>query len=334
MTMKLARCFAPLITLVTLGWFAACVGPAGPAGPQGEPGEPLEPAKPLLYEGAALDAHTHLMSPALTEAIGGPGLPAPDADDLIAHLDEGNVERAVVLSLAYFPELDDDGARAENDFTAAEVAKYPERLIGFCGIDPLRDMALSEIDRCVDELGMTGLKIHLPASGVDVEVEEQVAALAAVFDRAAERELPVLMHAGSPLGLPLDADGLANVATIIASHPTVPLTFAHCTNDADRSEIDVWIEGMAQGLFNVDNMYVDTSSCLEHFKDAPDSVKEHMVWRLREWGIERVLYASDYMRLSYPETPAEALETISSFPFTQEELDIILTNDGSAWLGR
>ena len=114
----------------------------------------------------------------------------------------------------------------------------------------------------------------------------------------------------------------------------MPITFAHCTNDADRSEIDIWIEGLNQNLFNAENLFVDTSSCLKHFKDAPLAIKEEMVWRLRSWGLERVLYASDYMRLQYPETPSEALETISSYPFTQDELDVILNNDGSAWLGR
>lgn len=31
-------------------------------------------------------------------------------------------------------------------------------------------------------------------------------------------------------------------------------------------------------------------------------------------------------------TPAEALETLASYPFTQDEIDTILGNDGSTWL--
>lgn len=81
-------------------------------------------------------------------------------------------------------------------------------------------------------------------------------------------------------------------------------------------------------------MFVDTSSCLEFYKDAPQATKELMVWRLRKWGINRVFYASDYLQLQPVATPTEALETIRSYPVSQDELDAILNNDGSAWLGR
>ena len=51
--------------------------------------------------------------------------------------------------------------------------------------------------------------------------EDHVAALTAVFDRIQEIDAPVLMQIANPLGLPLDADGLTNIATIIATHPEV-----------------------------------------------------------------------------------------------------------------
>lgn len=283
--------------------------------------------------GPALDAHTHVVSPELAALLVGPGAPPSTADDLIERLDEANLKQAVVLSTAYFPELPDAAAvRAENDFTAREVAKYPDRLIAFCGINPLRDGALDEIDRCVDELGMKGVKLHVVASGVDMKLPEHVDALSAVFDRIAERDLPVLMHSGAPFGLPLDSDALANLATVIATHPTVRLTMAHCTNDSDRDEMEIWLAGLQAGLFNNENMFVGTSSCLRFYKDAPRAQKQLMVWRLRTWGIERVLFASDYLTIAPDATPAEALEVLKSYPFTRQELRTILNNDGSAWL--
>ena len=42
---------------------------------------------------------------------------------------------------------------------------------------------------------------------------------------------------------------------------------------------------------------------------------------------------SDYLKILPEETPKEALETLGKYPFTQEEIDTILSNDGSAWLG-
>lgn len=270
------------------------------------------------------------MSPELTEGLAGPGVPASTADDLVERLDEANVDRAVVLSLAYFTELPNEAAvQAENDFTAAEVARYPDRLIGFCGINALRPTDLAEIDRCIDELGMTGVKLHLESNDVDMNLPEHVAAVSAVFDKLEERGVPVLMHPPAESGTGKATFALAG---IIAEHPEVPLTMAHCGHAIDRDQIEVWIAGMAQGLFNVDNMYVDTSACLDFYQDAPAAQKELMVWRLRTWGLDRVLYGSDYLMIEPQATPAEALETLASYPFTQDEIDTILNNDGSAWL--
>jgi hypothetical protein len=81
---------------------------------------------------------------------------------------------------------------------------------------------------------------------------------------------------------------LGNLATIIATHPTVRLTFAYCVNDADRDEMESWITGFGQGIFNVQNHFVDTSSCLEFYKEAPLAQKELMVWRLGEWGTDQL----------------------------------------------
>lgn len=151
------------------------------------------------------------MSPELTEGLAGPGVPASTADELVERLDEANVDQAVVLSLAYFKELPDEAAvRAENDYTAAEVAKHPDRLIGFCGINALRPSDLAEIDRCIDELDMTGVKLHVPNNELDLQDPGQANALNTVFDRLAEKDVPVLMHLGSSLGVGLDSDAWTN----------------------------------------------------------------------------------------------------------------------------
>ena len=103
-------------------------------------------------------------------------------------------------------------------------------------------------------------------------------------------------------------------------------------NDADRSEMEIWLEALDQGLFNNENLFVDTSSCLNFYKDAPKAQKELMVWRIKKWGIERVFFASDYLKFAPDATPAEALDIIRSYPFTRTELSTILNNDASTWL--
>jgi predicted TIM-barrel fold metal-dependent hydrolase len=263
-------------------------------------------------------------------------VPSPGGEDLVARLDEANVRRAIILSAAYFGApvglTDDSNVAPENDFVAAEVAKYPDRLIGFCGINPTLDSAIAEIDRCLDLPGMVGIKLHLEGSGVDMTNESHVAGLEAVLARIEEVDAPVLIHVADPNGLPLDNAGFANLAGVLSAHPAVRVAHAHCAGNTDDDTIEMWLRIGGSG-YDPQTSYVDVSACLSYFSDAPLAQRELMVWRLRKWGIDHVLFGSDYFAF-FGDTPLQALETLTKYPFTQQELDTILANDGADWLGR
>ena len=308
-------------------------GPQGQQGPQGEQGPPApigDPLAPLVATGAVIDVHTHLLSAEhVVSAYGAPvGTPASDAADLISRLDEANVDKAVVLSTAYKADAG-AGVSAENDWVAGEIAKFPDRLIGFCGIDPLVEGALSEIDRCLDLSGMIGVKLQ--ASGMDWEDSEQVDALSQVLDKSQDLDIPVLIHVA---GAPLDHDGLLNMFRMLGTHPNLRLLLAHCAG-LSAHEIEAILFAAlhsAPRILSLENRFLDVSACLVIYKDAPLSQRELIVWNLRRWGLDQVFFASDYLMVAPLETPKEALETLSKYPFTQEEIDLILRNDASAWL--
>jgi predicted TIM-barrel fold metal-dependent hydrolase len=292
-------------------------------------------APAIAADGAALDVHTHVASAFLTALFTGGGVPPVGAEDLVARLDEANVARAVILSAGYFGApvglTDDANMAPENDFVAADVARFPNRLLGFCGIDPLFSSALDEIDRCLALPGMVGVKLHFEASGINLTDPQHVSALAAVFDKLAEHDAPVLMHVSDEFGGPLDGARFVALSEILTSHPTVRVAHAHCAGNTDAAEIEFWLRVRGSG-YDPETSFVDTSACLVFHSDAPLAQRELMVWRLRKWGIERVLFGSDYFA-HVGETPRQALDTLAKYPFTQAELDTILGNDGSAWLG-
>lgn len=334
LTARIARAEAPhwrllwlCAALLTMALATAC-GDTDKA-PGGAAATPTK----LSVEGAALDAHVHLMSGDLASRTGASGIST--ADDLIEKMDAAHVERAVVLSTAYMSALPADASMsAENDFAAAQVARYPDRLIGFCGINPLRASAVQEIDRCTSKPGMRGLKLHLAGSELDVANDQHLAALAPVFDRAEQRDLPVLIHVANPIGLPLDSAALTRFGTIIATHPTVRVAFAHGFSLLDNQQLEWLTYGIGQGVFNRVNLFIDVSAYLSAHQDAPLSERELIVWRLRKFGLDHVLFGSDYLATDpTADTPGEALKAVSAYPFTQAELDSILGNDGSAWLG-
>jgi len=178
---------------------------------------------------------------------------------------------------------------------------------------------------------MIGVKLHLPGSQVDLRDPEHTAALGAVLDAAQQRDAPVLMHVGDTWSLPLENDAFANLSMLIDDRPDLRIAHAHCAGNVDDATIEAWLRVPDAG-FN-ENSYVDTSACLKFYRDAPLATRELIVWRFRKWGIDRVLLGSDFITFQPEETPAEAIETLKQFPFTDEELQTILSNDGSAWLG-
>ena len=72
------------------------------------------------------------MSQPLADVLTGGGVPASTAGDLIARLDESNVDQAVAPSLPFQNLPDNSNMAPENDFVAADVGMYLDRLIGFC----------------------------------------------------------------------------------------------------------------------------------------------------------------------------------------------------------
>lgn len=97
-----------------------------------------------------IDHHQHFFSEAVTAFT--PALPVVTADDLVPLLDAAAISRAVIFSQGYQfgnpnrPPVEDEYAkvRAENDWTSQQIGRYPDRLRGFCGLNPLKDYAVDE----------------------------------------------------------------------------------------------------------------------------------------------------------------------------------------------
>jgi predicted TIM-barrel fold metal-dependent hydrolase len=124
------------------------------------------------------DAHTH------TGANDPDGLHGSDGQLLDALTLAGGA-RAVVFTLH-----EPDGYSPANDRILAEAAASGGRLVPFCRLDP-RDNPVREAERCLDA-GARGIKLHPRAEGfllADADVRP-------VFALAAERRVPILVHAG------------------------------------------------------------------------------------------------------------------------------------------
>src|SRR5438477_3150820 len=147
------------------------------------------------------DYHQPLFSSVVAPSA---GIAPITAADLIALLDAAGIRRAVVLSQAYSfgnpnrtPPVQNERARVieENDWTSHQVAQFPDRLVGFCGVNPLKDYALEEIARCANDPHLrSGLKLHFGNSDVDVENPEHADRLRAAFRSANDHRMAIIVH--------------------------------------------------------------------------------------------------------------------------------------------
>jgi len=88
------------------------------------------------------------------------------AEKILTLLNNARLDRAFVLSGSYIlgmngiegPDEYND-VKKENNYLAIQCAKYPEGLVGFFSVNPLKDYAIEEMDRCYDELKLPNRSI-------------------------------------------------------------------------------------------------------------------------------------------------------------------------------
>ena len=255
-----------------------------------------------------IDYHQHLYSPE-AGVRSSPGPKGIDANDLIAQLDTAGIQRAVVLSVAYSfsnpnkPRVSREYAHvvAENNWTSAQVAKYPDRLIGFCSVNPLRAYAIKEIARCAKDANLrTGLKLHFGNSDVNVDNPEHLARVRRVFRAANRHRMAITVHMRAnidhhrPYGV---KEARLFLEQLLPEAPNVTIQIAHLAGGGgyDDPTIDealsVFIDAIDRKDPRMKNVFFDVCGIAipSMWEDRADLI----VKRIRQIGTDRVLYGSD-----------------------------------------
>jgi uncharacterized protein len=190
--------------------------------------------------------------------------------------------------------------RAANDRSLAYAERSGGRLIPFVRLD-LTEEPIEEATRCLD-LGARGIKLHPRAQKFQLNDER----LAPVFELAAERGVPILIHGGR--GLPPIADHLRR---LVDTFPGSQLIIAHA-GIADLAALAAAFGGKA-------GVYFDTS-----------------VWSpidlLSLYNLvspEQVVYASDYPYGQQPSSLLISVRTAKLAGFDEAALRGLLWENAS-----
>jgi len=154
-----------------------------------------------------IDSHAHVDEAA---ALGW----MDPASALVPLLDDAGIDRAVVMTYTELPAINPHAL----EYLAAQIALYPDRLVGYVRLHPWYPEVLDLLDRALEEFNMKGVKLHpvgnLSHPGSEVTLR--------VIRRAAEHRAPVLFHCGdealtTPLQIAQAAEAVPD-ATIILGH--------------------------------------------------------------------------------------------------------------------
>lgn len=154
-----------------------------------------------------IDCHAHV-GPA--RGIDRPTSP----DDLVRLMDAIGIERSVVSGLMFAT-----GVRVEtmNEWVSDTLRAHPDRFLGYCYLNPNfpEDMA-DEIERCFDQPGFAGFKLHVSWNGVPYDAD----VYAPVYEFASARGLPILAHTWGD-------EAVRALGRMARQYPAIPFLAGH-----------------------------------------------------------------------------------------------------------
>lgn len=220
-------------------------------------------------------------------------------DRLLVYADRMNVERMVVsMGMRMTQDPSPDDLRQQNNDVLRAVARAPDRLFGFVFLSAKQpEASLRELDRCVRDGPMVGVKFWLAAVCTDPRLEP-------VMRRIAELKVPVLHHTFFRYGGPWPGESTpADVVALAAKHPEVPFLCGHVGAD--------WEAGI-RAIRAAPNVVADVGG----FEPRCGWVE----MAVRELGPERVLFGSDFPGRSF----ASQLAKVYSADLSPEARRLIL----------
>jgi len=275
---------------------------------------------------------------------------AVDAGARLAAMDRSGVEAEVLFpsprlqnALAANPDaaLQEDCARAYNDWLSEWCSRDPERLLGVAMLPATGiEAAVAELERARVLPGLRGVLLsRYPAGGVDLGPADDP-----VFARCAEAGVPVHLHvglAGSPSGTPAKAHTFTDAFTGAFRFYDPPVRIAEMiyTQLFDRfpelrvvyAEVDVgWVPYLMEQL---DDRYARQNPARkrklarrpsEYFQSNLyyTIVKDRFGIRNRHAvGVDRILWSSDFPHATcdFPAYAAAVAEDFEGVPAAERE---------------
>ncbi len=244
-----------------------------------------------------IDFHTHIFPPWVKEQreeyikrdpcfsllYSEPKAKLATAEELIASMDEAEVDLSVALNIGW---VSHELCVETNDYILQSVARYPKRLIGFCGIQPTAgDAALIELERCA-KAGARGIgEMRSDMQGFDMADDT----MKSVVDVALRHDLIFLTHSSEPVGHQYIGKGSITpdiLYSFILSFPNLNIVCAHWGGGLPFYAL---MPEVAKALTNV---FFDTAASIFLYRPQIFTRVSDII------GSNKILFGTDYPLIS------------------------------------
>ena len=238
-------------------------------------------------------------------------------DDFVSYLDSIGIKKAVIkakdIESAY-------GRKLRNEAVAGLVKQYPDRFIGFAGVDPYKGMeAVRELEYAVRELGLKGLALE----PFEYHLRPNDRRFYPLYCKCVELGIPVNLHCSinfstmsrMDYGRPIYLDDVAvdfPELIIIAMTPGWP-----------------WVGELVGVAWRHANVYIETEAVRPRYMAMPNTGWSELVHYGNTVIQDKIIFGS-----SWPLLPIErTIEEIRNLPLKEEVVHKWLYSNAARVLG-
>lgn len=233
-------------------------------------------------------------------------------EEIVADLDRHGVVKAVITGrdceMTY-------GSKSNNDSVIEFVKKYPNKFIGFVGLDPHKGMkAIAELKASVTDLGMRGAAIDPYLA----QIYANDAKYYPIYSKCCELDVPIVFTTGAATlvtGAIIDHVAPRYIDFVARDFPELKMIISHGGYP--------WVNEAIIVAERNANVYID----LSEYEFSP--MAEAYVQAANTMIADKILYASAHPFIPFQ----QALKTYQELPFKPEVRSKIMYENAAKLLG-
>jgi predicted TIM-barrel fold metal-dependent hydrolase len=276
-----------------------------------------------------IDFHTHIFPPAVrdnrgryvnadplfAELYSDEKAKTATAEELIENMDKEGIDKSVVVNIGW---TTNELCIETNNYILESINRYPDRLIGFCAVNPREpEAAVKEMERCASG-GIKGVGEIRPdvQQFYNLNKESEDAFVKAVI----KNNLILLTHASEPVGHQYQGKGSVTPEILypfIKDYPEATVVLAHWGGGMPFYAL------MPEVKEAMKNVYFDTAA-------SPYLYNPEIYLHVsRLVGADKILFGSDYPLLK----PGRLIKEIDTLDIPANDRAMILADNALRLLG-